>query len=161
MYNPGSTNRKSLNHRFFFGDLTKVDKLCHENVRAHRIRELQNHFPSRISMQFLLLDMTEAVGKRWSLLGNLLAGLHRVHHQNIFRCSHSPLIFIGRCFARLHKFAGVRAAFSAIHHWDLDCLSLNVNECFRIADQPPNIISSYNFEPKLTAKPPKTEEDLT
>src|SRR2546428_12955487 len=32
---------------------------------------------------------------------------------------------------------------------------------FRIADQPPNIISSYNFEPKLTAKPQRTEEDLT
>ena len=32
---------------------------------------------------------------------------------------------------------------------------------FLFADQPPNIISSYNFEPKLTAKPQRTEEDLT
>ena len=35
-----------------------LPKFCHENVIAHRIRELQNHFTSRISMSFLLLDVT-------------------------------------------------------------------------------------------------------
>src|SRR6516225_269289 len=34
-----TTSWKSLNHRFFFADLTKVDQLCHENVIAHRARE--------------------------------------------------------------------------------------------------------------------------
>ena len=64
---------KSLNHRFLVGDLTKVDKLCHENVIAHRIRELQNHFPSGISMPFLLLDVTEAVGIRGGVTADLSA----------------------------------------------------------------------------------------